>query len=135
MARTAVAPFLITRNEAGQYRITVRQIRFNSQGYPLLTSTVQPEVFKSATAARTYARQHLGAQAQTATRLAGHARHVLLEPLPGQLAFAVAIKMGELGDEPFEGTFGCHSLAVARARECDFFPIRSKFVSCSSVSR
>ena len=46
----------------GAFRITVRETRFNSQRYPLVTSTLQPESFKTATAARAYAKEHLGAE-------------------------------------------------------------------------
>lgn len=69
MSRTPVAPFLIAKDEEGQYRITVRETRFNSVGYPLVTATLQPETFKTATAARVYAREHFGAQTgQVATK-------------------------------------------------------------------
>lgn len=62
MSRTPVAPFLINKDEEGNFRITVRTTRFNSQNYPLVTSSLQPELFKSATAARTHAKQELGAE-------------------------------------------------------------------------
>lgn len=58
-----VAPYLIAKDEAGQFRLTIRSTRFNSQGYPLVTATLQEETFKSATAARAYAREHFGAEA------------------------------------------------------------------------
>lgn len=63
MSKTTVAPFLIARDEEGQFRITIRTTRFNSQNYPIVTSTLQPETFKSAMAARAHARQQLGAEA------------------------------------------------------------------------
>lgn len=63
MSRTPVAPFLINKDQEGNFRITVRSTRFNSQNYPLVTSTLQPELFKSATAARAHARLELGAEA------------------------------------------------------------------------
>jgi len=62
MSRTPVAPYLITKEEEGQFRITIRDTRFNSQGYPIVTSSLQPETFKSATAARTHAKQQFGAE-------------------------------------------------------------------------
>ena len=69
MPKTSVMPYLIAKDDAGQFRITIRNTRFNSVGYPLVTATLQPETFKTATAARTYAREHLGAEAgQFATK-------------------------------------------------------------------
>ena len=63
MSRAPVAPFLITEDEQGKFRITIRSTRFNSQNYPLVTSSLQPELFKSATAARAHAKRELGADA------------------------------------------------------------------------
>jgi hypothetical protein len=63
MSRTALAPFLIAKDEAGDVRLTVRETRYNSQGYPLVTATLQEPTFKTATAARTYARENFGAEA------------------------------------------------------------------------
>ena len=62
MSRVPVRPFLIAKDAEGAFRITVRETRFNSQRYPLVTSTLQPESFKTATAARAYAKEHLGAE-------------------------------------------------------------------------
>ena len=62
MSRTAVKPFLLTKDEEGQYRLTVRETRYNSQGYPLVTATPVAETFKSATAARAHARDNFGAE-------------------------------------------------------------------------
>ena len=63
MSRTPVKPFLIAKDDDGQVRLTVRETRFNSQGYPLVTSTLVEEPFKTATAARAHAREHFGAEA------------------------------------------------------------------------
>jgi hypothetical protein len=63
MSRAPVAPFLITEDEQGKFRITIRSTRFNSQNYPLVTSSLQPELFKSAMAARKHARSEWGAEA------------------------------------------------------------------------
>ena len=69
MSRTPVRPFLINKDEEGAYRITIRETRFNSQHYPLVTSTLQKDSFKTATAARAHAREHFGAEAsQVATK-------------------------------------------------------------------
>ena len=69
MSRTPIKPFLIVKDEEGQVRLTVRETRFNSQGYPLVTSTLVEEPFKTANAARAHAREHYGAEAgQFATK-------------------------------------------------------------------
>ena len=63
MSRIPVRPFLIAKDEEGHFRITVRETRYNSQGYPLVTATLQDETFKTATAARTHAQEQFGAEA------------------------------------------------------------------------
>jgi hypothetical protein len=69
MSRTPLKPFLLTKDEEGRFTLTVRETRYNSQGYPLVTATQVEERFKSATAARTHAREHFGAEAgQFATK-------------------------------------------------------------------
>jgi hypothetical protein len=60
MSRVAVRPYLVAKDAEGDYRITVRTTRFNSQGYPLVASTMIDETFKTATAARAYVRDTLG---------------------------------------------------------------------------
>ena len=62
MSRETVKPYLIAKGEDGQFRLTVRETRYNSQGYPLVTATPVAETFKSATAARAHARDHFGAE-------------------------------------------------------------------------
>ncbi len=62
MSREIVKPYLIAKGEDGQFKLTVRETRYNSQGYPLVTTTPVDESFKSATAARTYAKEHFGAE-------------------------------------------------------------------------
>jgi hypothetical protein len=62
MSKAPVAPFLIAKDEEGQFRITIRSTRFNSQNYPIVTSSLQPERFKSAMAARAHAKQKFGAE-------------------------------------------------------------------------
>jgi hypothetical protein len=62
MSRTVVAPYLIAKDEDGQFRITIRTTRFNSWNYPLVTSSLQPELFKSAMAARAHAKREFGAE-------------------------------------------------------------------------
>ncbi|MBD3761607.1 MAG: hypothetical protein IE929_12735 [Rhizorhabdus sp.] len=63
MSRVPVKPFLITKDENGAFRLTVRRTWFNSQNYPLVDSKLQEEVFKTMTAARAFAREHFGAEA------------------------------------------------------------------------
>jgi hypothetical protein len=69
MSREIPKPYLIAKGEDGAFRLTVREVRYNSQGYPLVTAHPVAESFKSATAARTHAREHFGAEAgQFATK-------------------------------------------------------------------
>ena len=49
-------PFLITKDEEGNFRLTVRHTRYNSQGYPLVTSELQKELFRTANEVRAFAR-------------------------------------------------------------------------------
>jgi hypothetical protein len=60
MSRVAVRPYLVAKDAEGEFRITVRTTRFNSQGYPLVTSKMVDESFRTATAARAYVRDTLG---------------------------------------------------------------------------
>jgi hypothetical protein len=62
-------PFKIAKDEHGRTRLTIRETRFNSQGYPLVTEVLEEQCFKTATAARAFATEHYGAQAgQFATK-------------------------------------------------------------------
>jgi hypothetical protein len=63
MSRVPVRPYLIAKDPEGNVRLTVRETRFNSQGYPLVTSTMVEESFRTATAARAHAKEHFGAEA------------------------------------------------------------------------
>ena len=63
MSRTPLRPFLIAKDADGIVRLTVRETRYNSQHYPLVTSTLQPETFKTAAAARAFAKDNFGAEA------------------------------------------------------------------------
>jgi hypothetical protein len=62
MSREIPKPFLILKNEAGDYRLTVREVRYNGQNYPLITSTEVDESFKTAAAARAHATALFGAE-------------------------------------------------------------------------
>ncbi|WP_395612645.1 hypothetical protein [Allosphingosinicella sp.] len=69
MSREIPKPYLIAKEDDGAFRLTVREVRYNSQGYPLVTTHGVDERFKSATAARAHAREHFGAEAgQFATK-------------------------------------------------------------------
>lgn len=57
MSREIVRPFLVLKNEAGDYRVTVRTTRYNSQGYPLVSSELLEDVFKTQTAAKKFVRE------------------------------------------------------------------------------
>lgn len=59
--RTAARPFLIERDEDGSYRLLVRETRYNSQNYPIVTAKRVGDTFKSAAAARAYAKAEFGA--------------------------------------------------------------------------
>ncbi len=63
MARTAFGPYLIAKDEAGVFRITVRTTRFNSRGYPLVTANMIDGSFRSLATARAYAREQFRAEA------------------------------------------------------------------------
>jgi hypothetical protein len=60
---TKTKPFLIQKDEEGSYRLTVRDTRYNSQGYPIVTSSLQAESFKTLTLAKAFARENFHAEA------------------------------------------------------------------------
>jgi hypothetical protein len=62
MADPKSRPFLIEKDADGCFRLTLRTTRYNSQGYPLVDLDLQQEVFKTAIAARTFARDNFGAK-------------------------------------------------------------------------
>ncbi|MFM5955174.1 MAG: hypothetical protein ACKOPE_12845 [Novosphingobium sp.] len=69
MPDETLRPFLIQRQDDGTFRLTVRDVRYNSQGYPIVTGTVQDEVFATSAAAKNYARSQFDAKAgQYATK-------------------------------------------------------------------
>ena len=63
MSKKPITPFLIAKDEESQFRITIRNTRFNSQNYPIVTASLQPESFKTVVAARAHAKLQLGAEA------------------------------------------------------------------------
>ena len=68
MTDQATRPFLINQDIEGNFRLTVRDIRYNSQGYPIVTGVLQDECFRTA-AAKNWARDNFNAKAgQYATK-------------------------------------------------------------------
>jgi hypothetical protein len=63
MIEEALRPFLISRRADGTFSLTVRDIRYNSQGYPIVTGTVQDGVFETSAAAKNFARNNFDAKA------------------------------------------------------------------------
>lgn len=69
MSDERLRPFLIQRQIDGTYRLTVRDIRYNSQDYPIVTNVLQDEVFDTQAAAKNFARAKFDAKAgQYATK-------------------------------------------------------------------
>lgn len=62
MSDPSTRPFLINKDEDGNFRLTVRTTRYNSRGYPLVSAALQDEKFKTANAARTFAQAHFQAK-------------------------------------------------------------------------
>jgi hypothetical protein len=60
--RVPMRPFLISVDEAGDYRLTIRETRFNSQNFPVVTVTKVDEAFRTSAAARAFAKAHYGAE-------------------------------------------------------------------------
>jgi hypothetical protein len=64
MRQTApLKPFLIEKGTEGVVRLTVRETRYNSQGYPWVVPVPVEETFKTVAAARAYAVDQFGAKA------------------------------------------------------------------------
>ena len=62
MADAKLRPFLIQKDADGCFRLTLRTMRYNSQGYPLIDLALQEAVFKTAAAAKAFARDNFGAR-------------------------------------------------------------------------
>jgi hypothetical protein len=61
--RASTRPFLIQKGDEGDYRLYLRETRYNSQNYPIVTATPVDETFKTTAAARAYAKANFGAVA------------------------------------------------------------------------
>ena len=69
MTDESTRPFLIQSQPDGSFRLTVRDVRYNSQGYPIVTGTMQEEIFATSAAAKNFARANVAAKAgQYATK-------------------------------------------------------------------
>ncbi len=62
LANVSLRPFLVAKAEDGSFRLTVRTTRFNSRGYPLVDSVLEEQLFKTAAAAKAFARDNFNAQ-------------------------------------------------------------------------
>jgi len=62
MATAEMRPFLIAKDVEGNFRLTLRTTRYNSRGYPLVDVALQEELFKTAAAAKAFARENFRAQ-------------------------------------------------------------------------
>ena len=57
MSRIPVRPFLVAKDDEGVFRVTVRTTRYNSQGYPLVSSEALDQGFGTQTAARKFVKE------------------------------------------------------------------------------
>lgn len=62
MADAATRPFLINKDAEGNFRLTLRTTRYNSQGYALVDVQLQEQLFKTAAAAKAFARDNFRAK-------------------------------------------------------------------------
>lgn len=62
MPTTPIKPFLIAADEQGHVRLTWRETRYNSQGYPWILRTLVEQNFETVAAARAYASEQFGAK-------------------------------------------------------------------------
>lgn len=60
--RAVSKPFLIAKADDGSYRLTVRETRYNSQNYPIVTSKPVEEKFETTAKARAFAKENFGAE-------------------------------------------------------------------------
>ena len=62
MPAPEVKPFLIAKEGEGSFRLTVRETRYNSQGYPWVLQKAVEQTFATTSAARAYAVDQFGAK-------------------------------------------------------------------------
>jgi hypothetical protein len=63
MSDSPVKPFLIVKDDEGHVRLTIRETRFNSQGYPWVTKHLIEQPFTTTAAAKKHATEEYGAKA------------------------------------------------------------------------
>lgn len=54
MSKAALRPFLVAKDDAGAFRVTVRTTRYNSQGYPLVSTELLDDSFRTQKEAKTF---------------------------------------------------------------------------------
>lgn len=62
MPTAPMKPFLIATDAQGEVRLTLRETRHNSQGYPWVMTTLVEQTFATTAAARAYAAEQYGAK-------------------------------------------------------------------------
>ncbi len=62
MSDPKTRPFLINKDTDGNFRLTVRDTYYNSQGYMLVKAVMHDELFKTAAAAKTFAQANFDAK-------------------------------------------------------------------------
>lgn len=62
MSRTPLRPFLVTKDDEGAFRVTVRTTRYNSQGYPLVSTEQLADTFRTQAAAKAFVREEYRAE-------------------------------------------------------------------------
>ncbi len=61
--RSKAQPYLLEKVQDGAWRLTLRETRFNSQNYPIVSEAPVDQSFPTAAAARAYAKENFGAKA------------------------------------------------------------------------
>ena len=62
MSDAKLRPFLIQKDDEGNFRLSLRSTRYNSQGYELVDVERQQQLFKTSAAARAFARDNFAAK-------------------------------------------------------------------------
>ena len=62
MSDPQTRPFLINKDEDGNFRLTVRDTYYNSQGYMLVKAVMHDQLFKTAAAAKAFAQDNFDAK-------------------------------------------------------------------------
>ena len=63
MTRAKVKPYLVSRSETGEFHVTIRTTRFDSQSYPLVSAERLGTAFLTVSKARSYLRAEHHAEA------------------------------------------------------------------------